>query len=136
MAVRVVHIRHMRMLVHEPLVAMPVRMGLAGRIVWAVAVLMVRIVHMRVTVLQGLMDVFVLMILGQVQPDPEAHEQAGDQELEGDGLTEKQDGHDGAHERGGREVGSGARGAEMAQRHDEERKADAITDEIPRPLPA
>ena len=32
---------------------------------------MVRIVHMRVTVLHGLMDVFVLMILGQVQPDPE-----------------------------------------------------------------
>lgn len=33
MAVRVMHVRHMRMLVHEPLVAMPVRMGLAGRIV-------------------------------------------------------------------------------------------------------
>ena len=129
MAVRVVHVRHMRMLVHEPLVAMPVRMGLAGRIVWAVRVLMVRIVHMRVAVLQGLMDVFVLMVLGQVQPDPEAHEQAGDQELEGDGLAQKQDGHDGADERRGREVGSGARGAEMAQRHDEERKADAITEE-------
>lgn len=70
MAVCVVHVGHMRMLVHEPLVSMPVRMGLAGRIVWAVTVLMVRIVHMRVTVLQGLMDVFVLMILGQVQPEP------------------------------------------------------------------
>ena len=33
MAVRVVHVRHMRMLVHEPLVAMPMRMGRAGRIV-------------------------------------------------------------------------------------------------------
>ena len=96
MAVRVVHVRHMRMLVHEPLVAMPVRMGLAGRIVRAMRVLMVRIVHMRVTVLQGLMDVFVLMVLGQVQPDPEAHEQAGDQELDGDGLAQKQDGHNGA----------------------------------------
>ena len=129
MAMRVVHVRHMRMLVYEPLVAMPVRMGLAGRIVLAVAVLMVCIVHMRVAVLQGLMDVFVLMILGQVQPEPEAHEQAGDQELECDGLAHKQDGHDGSDERCGREIGSRARGAEMAQRHDEERKADAITEE-------
>ena len=104
MAMRVVHVRHMRMLVYEPLVAMPVRMGLAGRIVLAVAVLMVCIVHMRVAVLQGLMDVFVLMMLGQVQPEPEAHEQAGDQELECDGLAQKQDGHDGSDERCGREI--------------------------------
>ena len=44
-------------------------------------VLMVSIVHMRGGVLQGLVDVFVLMLLGQVQPDTEAHQQAGNQEL-------------------------------------------------------
>ena len=84
MLVLVVHVRHVRMLVLQPLVAMRVRVGLAGRIVRRVLVLMVLIVHMRVGVLQGLMDVLVLVVLGQVQPDADAHEQAGDEELDGE----------------------------------------------------
>ena len=71
----------MRMLVREPLVAMPMRMRLAERIAWSMNVLMVLVVHMRMTMLEGLMGVFVVMVLGQVQPDTEAHEQAGDCEL-------------------------------------------------------
>ena len=69
---------------------------------------MVFIMYMRVTMLQGLVDVLVLVVLGQVQPDAEADQEAGDQELEGDGLVQKQDGHDGADERRRREVGSRA----------------------------
>ena len=92
MPVSVVHIRYMRMLVHESLVAVPVRMRLAGWIVKQMGVLMMRIVHMGMVMLRGCMDVFVVMVLGQVQPDAKAHEQAGDRELRGDGLAEKKDG--------------------------------------------
>ena len=81
--------------------AMPMRMGFARRIFSGVGVLMVSIVHMRVAVLQGLVDVFVLMLLGQVQPDAEAHQQAGNQELVSDRIAQKKDGDDGANERRG-----------------------------------
>ena len=122
MFVRVVHVGDMRMLVCEPFVAMPMRMRLAERIAWSMNVLMVLVVDMRMTMLEGLMDVFVVMLLGQVQPDTEAHEQAGDCEGQRDGLAQKYHRRDCSHEGSRRKVGSCARGPEMAQRHDEERK--------------
>ncbi len=113
MCVRVVHVRYVSMLVHDPLVAMPVRMRLAGWIVRSMRVPMVLIVHVRMAMLHGFMDVFVLMALGQVQPDTEAHEQAGNDELQGDGLAEKQDGGQCPDKRRRRKIRASAGGAEM-----------------------
>ena len=70
---RVVHVRHMGMLVHEPLVAMPMRMRFAGRVIGPMSVLVVRIVHMRMAVLHRLMNVFMIMNLRQVQPHAGSH---------------------------------------------------------------
>ena len=70
----------------------------AGWIIWAVLVLMVLIVHVRMSVLHGLMDVLVLMMLGEMQPDADAHQQARGKQLEGQGLAEKHHGHDRADE--------------------------------------
>src|SRR5581483_6201311 len=128
-AVRVMHVRHMGMLVHEPFMAMPVGVRLTRWIAGPMVMLMMRIVHMRVTVLQRIMDVFVLMLLRQVQPHPEAYEQARDHELEGDGFAQKKDGRDGADEGRRRKIRARARRPEMAQRRDEKSKADAVTEE-------
>lgn len=75
------HIRYMTMLVHERLVTVPMGVRLARRIIRPMGVPMVLIVHMRMGMLQRLVDVFVGMVLGEVQPDTEAHKQAGDHEL-------------------------------------------------------
>ena len=87
MSVRVVHVGDVRMLVREPFVAMLMGVRLAWWIAWPMGVLMVLVVHMRMAMLQGLMEVFVVMVLGQVQPDTDAHEQAGDCELQREGLA-------------------------------------------------
>ena len=49
--------------------------------------LMVLVMHMRVGVLHLLMHMLVLMVLGQVKPHADAHEQAGDGELQRDWLA-------------------------------------------------
>ena len=66
---QVVHVRHMRMPVPHP--RMPVGMGvwLAGWIAGHVLVLMMRIMDVRMTVLHGLVLMFVLVVFGQVEPD-------------------------------------------------------------------
>ena len=63
---QVVHVRHMRMSVPHPRV--PVRMGvwLAAWIAGQVLMLMTRIMDVRMTVLHGLVLMFVLVVLGQV----------------------------------------------------------------------
>ena len=107
MSVRVMHVGDVRMLVRQTVMAMPVRVRLARRIVGPVGVPMVHIVHMRMAMLLGLMDVLVVMILGQVQPDADAHEQASDRELQRHGLAQSNHRYEGADKRGRREVGTG-----------------------------
>ena len=81
MPVGVVHVGDMRMLVAQALVAVPMRMWLAWRIVCRVLVLMVLVVHMAVGVLHGLVLMLVLMVLSHMQPDTETHQKAGDRKL-------------------------------------------------------
>lgn len=54
MAVGMVHVGNMRMGMHEPFVEMQVRMRFAWRIIKPMDVLVVRVVHMRMTVLKRL----------------------------------------------------------------------------------
>ena len=48
-------------------------MRLTGRIGWSVLVLMVFVVTMQMLMLQGLVDVIVFMMFGQMQPDARNH---------------------------------------------------------------
>ena len=52
-----------------------------------VQMLMMRVMHVQVLVLQRFMAVFVLMLLGQCQPGRHHHQQAGDQEADGRHLA-------------------------------------------------
>jgi len=74
MAVPVVDVRIMRMRVDQLLVTMPVGMWFAGRIVRAVSVLVMLIVVVKMFVFHWFVPVQVFMALGQMQPDPSAHQ--------------------------------------------------------------
>ena len=64
MAVDVMHIRRVRMAVHE---------RFACRIIRTVRVLVVFVMHVRMGMLERLMFVFVTVMLGEVQPDTYSH---------------------------------------------------------------
>ena len=65
--------------------------GFAGRVVGAVFVLVVFVVDVAMLVGDRLMVVFVGVSLGQVQPDPDAHEASG--QVEGDRGTVPEEKH-------------------------------------------
>ena len=82
--------------------------------------LVMRIVNVRVSVLQEIVLMLVFVNFRQVQPDSERHQQSRDAELNGDSFAEEQHCGSGAEKRGGREIGSGARRAQMPERKNEE----------------
>ena len=63
----------------EPVMPVPVGMRLGHRPI--VLVLMMLVVHMPVFVLDRLMRMFMVMALGQMQPEAKSHERAGNDEL-------------------------------------------------------
>ena len=109
--VAVMRVRIVRMRVGQRLV--PVRMAVprAGRDRHRVLVLVVRVMGVPVRVFERRMRVRVLVPLGQVQPDAERHQPAGDKQRRGERVAEH-DRERGAEERRDREIGAGARGAE------------------------
>ncbi len=129
MTVPVVQVGIMRMAMHEPLVAVPMRVRLAAGIARGVGVKVVGVVAVPVLVLHRLVGVAVNVLLDEVQPDADPHQAAREDELQRRRLAEQRDGEHGADEGCEREIGAGARGTEMAQRQDEEGEADAIADE-------
>ena len=74
MPMGVVHIRKMRMLVAQPIMPVAVRVRLARRVVWTVDVLVVLVVHVRMSMLHGLVLMRMLVSLGQMQPDADPHQ--------------------------------------------------------------
>jgi hypothetical protein len=99
--VLVVHVRHMRMRVFQPTVAVRVRVGFAGRVLRPMAVLMVLVMHMRMRVHQWFMYMLMLVVLGHMQPDSNRHQNTGDNEGDGYGLAEGDNSDDGAKKWGG-----------------------------------
>ena len=93
-----------------------VRMGmrLTGRIVRAMRVLMVLVMHMRMIMPDRLMDMLVFVRFDDVEPDAGRHQDCCRGELQRDWLIEDCDAQDRTDEGRGREIGSSARGAEMA----------------------
>jgi hypothetical protein len=73
--VTVMEVRHVSVSMPHRLVPVPMRMGLSGRIGRTVLVSMVFIVTVPMVVFQGFMKMFVLVVLGQVEPNPDHHQQ-------------------------------------------------------------
>lgn len=71
------HIRHVRMLVCQSLVAVPMSVWLAWRIVGRMLVLMMLVVHMLVLVLKRLMHMLMFVVFSHMQPHAHSHHRAG-----------------------------------------------------------
>jgi hypothetical protein len=81
MSVPMVKVGIVRMTVHERRVSMPMCVRLAGWIALGMFVLMVRVVPMPVLMLHRFVRMLVLVLLGQMHPEAESHQAAGDDKL-------------------------------------------------------
>ena len=117
-----VDVRVVRMPVPKRFMPVPVRMRLHHRSFVSV-VMMMRIVEMAVLVLDCLVQVFMGMPFGQMQPDAERHQQTRDDQLRSDRLAQEANRDDRAKERRDREISPGPSGAKMAQRQDKQHEA-------------
>ena len=75
------------------------------------------------------MDMIVLVALGQMEPDADAHESRGNEELQGQEIAQQHDGEQGPEERRRREIRSGSSRADMSKRQHEQDQADAIAEQ-------
>ena len=107
--------------------------GLSRRIVRPMPVSVMFVMDVGMGVRHSTMGMGMFVPLGDVQPDAERHQRSGGKELDRQRLLEGDDRRRRADERRGREVGAGARGAEMAQRDDEECEAETVADEADQP---
>lgn len=124
-----VHIGHVRMRVAHFAMGVKVRVRFAGRIERTVPVLMMFVMHVGMAMRQGLMNMFVLVSLREMQPNTDSHQNAGDGKLHRDRLAERQDCGNAAEEWRGRKVCARSRCSEVAKGDDEQGKADAIAEE-------
>ena len=66
MPVLMMHVRHVRMFVAQPLMPMRMCVRLTGRIIWPVSMLVVRVMNMRMEVLHRFMPMLVFVTLGKM----------------------------------------------------------------------
>ena len=118
-AVPVMQVGIVRMGMDQPGMGMVVDVRFAPRVVGAVLVLVVRVVHMGMRVHQGVMGMFVIVPLDEMKIEADRHQHGRCDQPGSHWLTEHGERKQRADERGGREIGAGARGAEMAQRQHE-----------------
>jgi len=90
---------------HHYLVLMPVLVRLVAFPIDVMVVPVMLFVNMRVTVLHWFMPMFVLMVFGQVQPHPPAHQSGGHPERERGRFAQQAEGQRRADEGRGGEVG-------------------------------
>ena len=102
-----------RMSVPHRRMRVPVRVRLAHRHRVAMLVLVMLVMAVRVLVRERRMDVLMVVVFGQVQPDAEPHECGGDEERRCRCFAERHDGAECTDERRGCEIGAGPTGAEM-----------------------
>lgn len=96
------HVRHMWMLVSQPYVDMMMCVRHSGRIDWVVGMLVMRVVLMRVCVLYQLVVLMlVLVVLSQMKPHSDCHQEARAHQLNCHRLVEEDHRSDGAQERRG-----------------------------------
>jgi hypothetical protein len=73
MLVAVMQIRQVNVTMHQAPMAVGMGMQFSWRIGWSVLMLMVFVVTMQMLMLQGLVDVIVFVMFGQMQPDARNH---------------------------------------------------------------
>ena len=83
---------------HQFDVPVPMSMRLSGGIALGVLVLVMGIVTMPVLVFHRLVEVFMLVLFGQMQPKTQPHQAARDKQLHGKRLTQYHDRENGSHE--------------------------------------
>jgi hypothetical protein len=86
---RVMHVREVRMLVPQPVMPMGMGMRLPRRIIGRVLMSMVLIMHVGVRMFHWLMNMFMLVMLGQVQPHADTHQQSCRKKLNGHRLAQE-----------------------------------------------
>src|SRR5438034_4379814 len=105
---------------------MPMRMRLAGGIVRPMRVLVMFVVRMKMVVLHSFVTMFVFMVLGQVQPDPRAHQPRRDEKAESDSVSQQHNRNSSADERRRGEVSAGPRSTDVAKGENKQHQADAV----------
>ena len=95
------HVRHVRVRVAQPFMAMQMRVGYTCRIVRSVGVLVVFIVNMRVGMCHRLVDVLMPVIFGDVKIDAQSHESPCQEQLERDRLMQQSNSRNRPEERCG-----------------------------------
>ena len=81
MAMRVMHVRHVRVLMSQRLVLVRMRVWLAGRVRSFVSVSVMDVVHMRMRMNEGLVKMLMLVMFSQVQPYADGHQGTRDKKL-------------------------------------------------------
>jgi hypothetical protein len=94
-----VFVRHVVMGMRQRRMTMRVRVRLAQGIERSVLMLMVLVVRMRMIVRDGIVNVKMLVMLGDVKPYANRHQASSDEKLGGQRLAEREHGHGGAEER-------------------------------------
>ena len=67
------------------------------------------------------MAMFMLVMLGEIQPDADRHEGSRDQQSDRDGFSEREHGRNRAEERRSREIGRRARCTQVPKRDNKQR---------------
>src|SRR4051794_24794382 len=116
MPVRVMHVRHVRMRVAHRRVLMKMGVRLGGRGHGAVSMAMVLVMDVGVGMRHRAVNVLMLVMLGEVQPHPDCHQNTSEGELWGHWLTEASHRCRATEERCRGKICAGPRGSEMAQR--------------------
>ena len=120
----------MRVLVRKWLVAMRVRMWLAGR---RISIMFMRVVHMAMFVLHRLMRMVMLVGFCEMEIQPDRHQQARRDKSQRDGFAEHGDGQQRPDKGSRREIRARARCAEKAEGVYEQHKAHTVTEETDQP---
>src|SRR5437660_1699255 len=94
-----------------------------------VCMLVVRVVPMRMGVLNLFVSMLVFMMLAQMQPEADRHERCGDTQLQRNGVAKEPHRQDSAVERSDRKIGAGPRRSQVSQREDKQRKAHSVPEE-------
>jgi hypothetical protein len=124
--VSVMDVRHVSVTMPHGLVTVTMRMGLSGRIGGAMHVSMVFIVTVAMVVFQGLMEMLMLVVLGQVEPHPNHHQQKRRPEKERRHFVKEYNREQDAEKRRSREVGASPCRAQIAQRQDKTGETNSV----------
>src|SRR5262245_6803784 len=128
-AMPVMHVGRMRMGMPQHAVSMPMRVRLAWRIIRRVCMLVVCIVYMRMRMFGRLMDMVVLMALGDMEPNTHTHQDSGDEKPDADIFAKRDHRNHRANKWRGRKISARPRSSEITKGEDIKGKTEPISQE-------